>query len=140
MTSSALLSVQTELAQLRRLERIADSDLVRLTLSAWATLVSMCPEAATFVEDLPAIISNQSRRTLRTYAAYSLGEARWRIGMAEHWEESGRVDFAAGFRFEAMVYRFRAVVLLEAAKTASHMGPPRVSRSQREAWTREGES
>jgi hypothetical protein len=113
-----LMAARTELAQLRRLERIADSDLVRLALSAWAAVDNFDRSIAHSLETLPAVISNQGRRTLRRQAMAVLSNARAWASVADDLERRGRPADAERIRFEAVVLRFKATVLLAAAKEA----------------------
>jgi hypothetical protein len=119
-----LLAARTELSQMRRLAGYADSDLVRLALSAWAALVDDHPDLARMLEDLPATFSNRPRRVLRRIAKANLEHGRALAGLADYWTtqpdawttfDPGRVD---RLRREAMVRRFKGWVLLAAAKEA----------------------
>lgn len=117
------LAAQTELSQLRRLAGYADSDLVRLALSAWAALADEHPDLARTLEDLPNVVSNWPRRILRSMARANLESARGSAGLADHWATRGTEAWATidpdrvkRLRREAMVRRFKAFVLLAAAK------------------------
>jgi hypothetical protein len=110
-----LFAAQTELAQLRRMERIADSDLVRLSLAAWAALVDDHPAAAEIFADMPAVISNQSSATMRAMARTNLRGARCAGRMAERFA-SKTPALESKYRMDALVRRLKATMLLAAAK------------------------
>lgn len=98
---------------------------MRLALSAWVALVDDHPDLARMLEDLPAVISNQPRPMLRRLAKANLENARLRALMADCWAAREPnvwatcvPDRISRLRREAMVRRFEALVLLQAAKEA----------------------